>query len=136
MTSKEYTRLAARISIARKAAKAKHRKRPATLKGMGIVKTDEYEAARTAVNAVLKPRPVGRPRKRTARPAVATTATAPVVVTNTPAVIDPAQTVVSKADQINFAVEIAKAAAAELIEATAHERDTVAVIPTITKHVD
>jgi len=63
MTGKEYTRLAARISIARKAAKAKHRKRPLTLKGMGITKTDEYEVAKVAVNAVLKPRPVGRPRK-------------------------------------------------------------------------
>ena len=63
MTDKEYTRLAARLSIARKIAKAKHRKRPATLKGMGIAKTDEYETARTAVNVVLKPRPVGRPRK-------------------------------------------------------------------------
>ena len=63
MDRKEYTRLAARISIARKNARAKQQEVPDTLKTMGITTADEYEDAKVRVNAVLKPRPVGRPKK-------------------------------------------------------------------------
>jgi len=63
MDRKEYTRLAARISIARKSAAAKRKKRPDTLKVMGITMENEYEDARQQVNAILKPKPVGRPKK-------------------------------------------------------------------------